>query len=682
MRGFFLIYFFFCGLIATPPPPIYKIAWQAAQGPDVVYAQFNQTFAYVGDRLGVTFEIYPFEFDKDLLAAAGPFDFFYGGPTLIYCVILADNIQPLATLVNTVQGQPVNVLTGSIIVPAGSNVTTFADIKQKVVATGQFTGLSTFQSQLYLLGMNNVSLFTDTRALLGYAYSQQILNALWSGAAEVGFVTTAPFPSNISIVGGTVYPNGVLPSSTPPYSAQVFAAAKAIPNDLRTNVTEALLSIRRERPDILRAGNYSGWAVPQSFIDIRRLGQATGLLTPGGERCADLTQAYSFIKCPDGFRRMSDASLEGNCARRGVHCPQGVTCVCSPCIRIIPPIRIGGMLLLHFVGVILGILAACVLFLLVLYLRRRYHVKFIPWEAISVDSQEVLGQTSKGLVLKGHYKNRWVACKRAYPRTAAGTSIFDPAKNELSNVNGLNALIHVVGIGECIASFLGIPTELSRRGKKLTDMALQDHPNILSTIGATRGEDDYELIVIFEFAPRGTLYDLLENKSIDVPLASLLRLALDVARGLAFLHSLEIPCVGTKLTASSIFVSESFECKLSPDVTPRESVQGARRTMLAPEVLSGGQPTLAADIYAFGMLLYHIVHRAEPFADCDISFVTKGVCDLEADEIVRPVITEKSLPENINALMQRCWDDDPDERPCIQEVVEHLMSYAGISLGG
>ena len=87
-------------------------------------------------------------------------------------------------------------------------------------------------------------------------------------------------------------------------------------------------------------------------------------------------------------------------------------------------------------------------------------------------------------------------------------------------------------------------------------------------------------------------------------------------------------------------------------------------------------------MYSFGMLLYHIVHREEPFADCDISFVVKGVCDLLADEIVRPIITARDLPKSISAFMQRCWDDNPDERPVVQDAVDLLLPYAELSLGG
>ena len=140
MRFFVLFYLIFCGVIAAPPQPVYKIAWQAPRGPDQVFAQFNKTFEYVGGEVAATFEIHPFTTDKEYLAAAGSFDFFFAGPTLIYCVILANNIQPLATLVSTVQGRPLGVLSGSIIVPSGRGLVTLSDIRRRIVATGQFTG--------------------------------------------------------------------------------------------------------------------------------------------------------------------------------------------------------------------------------------------------------------------------------------------------------------------------------------------------------------------------------------------------------------------------------------------------------------------------------------------------------------------------------------------------------------
>ena len=679
MRLFFLFLILF-GTVSAAFPPVYKIAWQAPRGGAVAFSQFNETFEYVGRRVGATFEIFPFVLDSDLQATAANFDFFYGGPTLLYCVILMNNIQPLATLVSTVDGTPVSVLSGSIVVPSVSNVTTLADIRGKVVATGQFTGLTTFQSELYLLIMNNISLFTQTKAIVGYPDTPSILTAVVTGQADLGFTQTQVLPSSVKVLDGQVFPNQDLPSTTTTYSSQVFAAAKSISNELRTDITEALLSMKTNAVDVLQRGNYSGWDVPQSFIDIRRLAQATGLLSPGGESCTDLSTAFAFIDCPAGFYRKADSTLSQACFRAGYVCPANATeCICSPCVRIVPPKHIGSLTIGTFSGVVTGVSLGVLLVCLVAVMRRRHRLAFIPWTALNVDPSDVLGQTNKGLVLKGYYKDRPVACQRAYPRTEFGVSPFDVLKQE-APPRMICLGITVYGAGEKIASFLGIPTGLSRRGRSLMELRHRDHPNILSVLGASRGADDYELVIVTEFAPRGTLQDLLDNRSIDVPTGSLLKLALDVSRGLAYLHSLPVPCVGTKLTACSILITESFWCQLAPGVCPPPV--GDSNVLQAPEVLRGGTPSAAADMYSFGMLLYHVTHREEPFSDCDTSFVAKGICDLGSDEMIRPVVSKTDLDPGIVDFMRSCWSDDPGSRPSAIEAVQLLLPYSELSLAG
>ena len=681
MRVPFFLLFLFCASCFAAP--VYRIAWQAPRGAEVVVSQFNETFDYVGRAVGASFEIHPFVFDSDLQATAGQFDFFYGGPTLLYCVILANNIQPLATLVSTVEGVPVSVLSGAIIVRNGSDIRALADLRSRVIATGQFTGLSTFQSELYLLIMNNISLFTETKALIGYPDTNTILSAVIRGEADAGFAQTQEFPPSVSVLDPQNSPNQPLPSTTATYSSQVFAAAKNITNDVRTSVTEALLAMPKDAPDILQRGNYSGWDVPQSFLDIRRLGQTTGLISPTGESCSNLTSAFAFIECPSGFYRKPDSDIDQDCAQAGFVCPANSTaCICSPCARIIPPKRIGSLSVGGFAGVLTAVVAVGLFLVLVIAMRHRNRVAFIPWSALNVDPTQVLGQTSKGLVLKGFYKNRPVVCKRAYPRTEiGGKSVFDVQKSEEPPPASVCLGIKLYGTGESIASCLGVPTTLTRRAIDLTRLRERDHPNIVSVLGASTGADAYELIIVTEFATRGSLQDLLDNRSIDVPPGSLLKLALDVAQGLAYLHSLHPPCVGTKLAAGSIVVTDSFKCQLSPDIcsAPADELS---RLMQAPEVLRGGACCAESDMYSFGMLLFHVTHREEPFTDCDASFVSKAICDLESDEIFRPVIAKIGLADDVAEFMQRCWRDDPAERPTAQQAVELLLPYADMSLAG
>lgn len=142
----------------------------------------------------------------------------------MYCIILTANIQPLVTLASYQDGKEASVLSGSIVVAQQSDITDVLQLKGKVVAVGQWLGLTTFQSESQLLLLAGVNVFVDSKALVQYPASPAITAAVLSGHADAGFVQTAVQPNELRVLNATVYPDQHLPSTTPPYSAQVLAA--------------------------------------------------------------------------------------------------------------------------------------------------------------------------------------------------------------------------------------------------------------------------------------------------------------------------------------------------------------------------------------------------------------------------------------------------------------------------
>lgn len=93
-------------------------------------------------------------------------------------------------------------------------------------------------------------------------------------------------------------------------------------------------------------------------------------------------------------------------------------------------------------------------------------------------------------------------------------------------------------------------------------------------------------------------------------------------------------------------------------------------THQAPELLKEHRLTPAGDVYAFGVLLWEMVHPEKkvygehsntPWA------IVQHVLDGG-----RPVFVQQPLPGPYIRLAQRCWAANPKARPTFQEIVQLL----------
>eukprot|EP00730_Choanoeca_flexa_P002401 TRINITY_DN11035_c0_g1_i1.p1 TRINITY_DN11035_c0_g1~~TRINITY_DN11035_c0_g1_i1.p1 ORF type:complete len:130 (+),score=15.57 TRINITY_DN11035_c0_g1_i1:22-411(+) len=90
---------------------------------------------------------------------------------------------------------------------------------------------------------------------------------------------------------------------------------------------------------------------------------------------------------------------------------------------------------------------------------------------------------------------------------------------------------------------------------------------------------------------------------------------------------------------------------------------------LSPEIHDGQRYSLSSDVYSFGIVLWEIASRLQPWMDKKTSWqITDSVLAGERP----PLDACRPAPEEYIALMQLCWKQDADERPSFGECLSQL----------
>uniref|UniRef100_A0A7N0V6P3 Protein kinase domain-containing protein n=3 Tax=Kalanchoe fedtschenkoi TaxID=63787 RepID=A0A7N0V6P3_KALFE len=145
-----------------------------------------------------------------------------------------------------------------------------------------------------------------------------------------------------------------------------------------------------------------------------------------------------------------------------------------------------------------------------------------------------------------------------------------------------------------------------------------NHPNLVKLVGYCL-EDEHRLLA-YEFMAGGSLDNRLFMKNpSSQPLSwgNRMKIALDAAKGLAFLHSDEVNVIFRDFKSSSIFLSLNNDAKLYGLGLARNGPTGGEehvftRVMgitgyVAPEYAASGCLTAKCDVYAFGAVLFEII---------------------------------------------------------------------------
>ena len=150
-----------------------------------------------------------------------------------------------------------------------------------------------------------------------------------------------------------------------------------------------------------------------------------------------------------------------------------------------------------------------------------------------------------------------------------------------------------------------------------------------------------------------------------------------IASAMSYMHH---KCIAHgDLSLDNIFLDEHFEPKLigfgiTTSLSTVTDYPFGDPSYLAPEVLVGEElpsPFLPSDVYSFAIILYKLFSsNKNQFSDGKIARSRQQIM-MKVSRGYRFKRTE-NISDAYWELIQRCWSQDPEERPTFEEIVEEL----------
>lgn len=215
------------------------------------------------------------------------------------------------------------------------------------------------------------------------------------------------------------------------------------------------------------------------------------------------------------------------------------------------------------------------------------------------------------------------------------------------------------------------PNDYDKFIRELQITAQLRHPNITQLYGACL---EPEACLVTEYMENNTLNDYLTAMDCDIDRK--VALALDIAKGLIYLHTRDI--LHRDLRPENILINDHGVAKLtdfglSKTLDKKVGTIDERSRDIAwaaPEVLGvKAIHTQASEVYAYGMILWFLFTQKRPFQVIPAEKLVEYKKEGHAEKI------PQDIPQDIAELIKQCWSLEPSKRPSLGVVIERLLQF-------
>lgn len=230
------------------------------------------------------------------------------------------------------------------------------------------------------------------------------------------------------------------------------------------------------------------------------------------------------------------------------------------------------------------------------------------------------------------------------------------------------------------------------------------HPNLLPLLAACDNPPNY--CTVSPWMAGGSMFDLIHTEFVDMSFERILRLSLQLANAIQYLHHKNL--VHRDIKTANILLDARWENIVVADLDLAADVNELRTAAsinagralhrgpsngrlshmvgtlvyMAPEVLSGAPHSFAADAYAFAITINELAAAAVPFVDRKMPVPElHTVLETRFNEVrlrsaivknhLRPILP-MGVSDEFKALIEICWQHDVDARPSFDYIVESL----------
>ncbi|KAH6769644.1 protein kinase 2B [Perilla frutescens var. hirtella] len=208
------------------------------------------------------------------------------------------------------------------------------------------------------------------------------------------------------------------------------------------------------------------------------------------------------------------------------------------------------------------------------------------------------------------------------------------------------------------------------------------HPDLVDLVGYCTEEDN--MILVYEFMPEGSLENhLFTKRYYSLPWATRIKVALDAARGLSYLHGQEIPIIHRDFRSANILLDGEFNAKLSNYCYGTDDPTGDMACISTHQVFDArgyaapdakDHLSTKSNVYSFGAVLLELLSGtpatnlswAEPYFSKKRKLVQ--IMDIRLDGQYSHDAAYK-----IAKLALKCLSIDPKLRPNMADVVVALQ---------